>query len=62
MMYNVSYAVLCAKVIYKENFVMQQQYKQGAWPYNGNKRKYHGDTPFKSMLMFVKLAVELLAL
>ena len=34
----------------------------GEWYYSGNKIKYCGDTSFKTMLVFVKFTVELLAL
>ena len=37
-------------------------YKQRAWYYSGDKIKYRGYTPFKTMLIFVKFAVKLIAL
>ena len=37
-------------------------YKQGACYYSGSKIKYCGDTSFKTVLIFVKFAVEMLPL
>ena len=45
----------------KENGIVKVD-KKGAWSYSGNKIKYCCDTPFKTMPIFVKFAVELLAL
>ena len=41
---------------------MRLSFKYRAWYYSENQIKYSGDVPFKTMLIFVKFAVELVTL